>query len=128
MNENKAIYDEISELFNKKRVSYRAYISPILGTMSKFLFSSAPAAEKNIVGLIKDDILVFEDMLAGYIYSFLDSEKIPNNYSTYLRKHKFYSEDQIQKLTGILSEGQKIALSEYLKDMDRMKQLFESLL
>jgi hypothetical protein len=67
-------------------------------------------------------------MLAGYIYSFLDSEKTPNNYSIYLRKHKFYSEDQVQKLAGILSEEEKIALSEYLKDMDRMKQLFESLL
>jgi len=60
--------------------------------------------------------------------SFLESEKIPNNYSTYLRKHKFYSEDQVQKLAGILNEEERMDLSNYLKDMDRMKQLFESLL
>lgn len=128
MNKNKEIYEEIRELFRKQGIVYQNHINSTLGTMSKFIFSAAPAAEKEIVGIIKDDILIFEDMLAGYIYSYIESKKIQDNYNLYLKNHNFYSEEQIQKLAGILNEERRQKLSDYLKDMDRMKSLYESLL
>jgi hypothetical protein len=56
MSKDKEIYDEISELFKKERFSYQDHISSILGAMNNFIFSSAPAAEKEIVSLIQGDI------------------------------------------------------------------------
>ena len=73
-------------------------------------------------------MLVFEDMLAGYINSFLGSRKITNNYNVYLKKHKFYSEEHLNKLKKNLNEEEIFYLSEYLKEMDKMKYLYESLL
>ena len=128
MSRDKEIYDEISELFKKLNQAYQEHIRSILGVMNDFIFSAAPADEKEIVSLIQSDVLVFEDMLAGYINSFLGSRKITNNYNVYLKKHKFYSEEHLNKLKKNLNEEEIFYLSEYLKEMDKMKYLYESLL
>jgi hypothetical protein len=64
MSKNKEIYDEISELFKKKRFSYQDHIRSILGVMNDFIFSLALAAEKETVSSIQSDIMIFEDMLS----------------------------------------------------------------